>query len=56
MVHSIWRAPPIITPASELATARPRSLWQWTDQIALSELGMRSRRRKMVAPNTSGTA
>ena len=26
IVHSTWRAPPIITPASELATAMPRSL------------------------------
>jgi hypothetical protein len=39
MVHSTWRAPPIFTPASELATAMPRSLWQCTDQMALSELG-----------------
>ncbi|MNS96263.1 hypothetical protein D3C72_1305540 [compost metagenome] len=55
-VHSICRAPPIMTPASELATARPRSLWQWTDQMALSEFGMRSRKRLMVAPKISGTA
>ena len=39
MVHSTWRAPPIFTPASELATAMPRSLWQCTDQIALSRVG-----------------
>jgi hypothetical protein len=32
MVHSTWRAP-FITAASELATAMPRSLWQWVDQI-----------------------
>ena len=35
-------APPIITPANELATAKPRSLWQCTDQTALSLLGIRS--------------
>ena len=40
MVHSIWRAPPS-TPASELATAMPRSLWQWVEKIALSVLGTR---------------
>ena len=27
--------------ASELATARPRSLWQWTEMIALSMFGTR---------------
>src|SRR5882757_3566728 len=37
MVHSIWRAPPI-TPAMELAVARPRSLWQWQEMTALSIL------------------
>ena len=42
MVHSTWRAPPMVTPANELATAMPKSLWQRTDQIALSELGTRS--------------
>ena len=41
IVHSTWRAPPIFTPASEFATAMPRSLWQCTDQTALSEFGMR---------------
>ena len=34
MVHSTWRAP-ARTPASELATARPRSLWQWVEKIDL---------------------
>ena len=34
MVHSTWRAP-FSTAESELATARPRSLWQWTDKIDL---------------------
>ena len=50
MVHSTWRAPPICTPASELATAMPRSLWQCTDQTALSEFGMRSRSVRMKLP------
>src|SRR2546427_1183402 len=50
LVHSIWRAPPSLTPASELATAMPRSLWQCTLQTALSLLGTRSRRFLMKAP------
>ena len=52
IVHSTWRAP-ACTAASELATASPRSLWQWTlidrlvspsagDQVARS--GRRTRR------------
>ena len=53
IVHSIWRAPPIITAASEFATAMPRSLWQCTDQTALSEFGMRSRRVRISSPNCS---
>ena len=56
MVHSIWRAPPIITAASELATAMPRSLWQCTLHIAWSELGTRLRRERIISPNCSGTA
>ncbi len=40
--HSIWRAPARI-PASELATAMPRSSWQCTENRALSEFGTRSR-------------
>jgi hypothetical protein len=56
MVHSTWRAPPIFTPASELATAMPRSLWQCTLHTALSLLGMRSRRLRMNSPYSSGTA
>jgi hypothetical protein len=35
MVHSTWRAPPSMA-ASELATARPRSLWQCALKIACS--------------------
>ena len=34
MVTSAWRAPPLM-PASVLAVARPRSLWQCVDQMAL---------------------
>ncbi len=56
IVHSIWRAPPTITAASEFATAMPRSLWQCTDQTALSELGIRSRSLRMNSPNCCGTA
>ena len=48
MVHSICRAPPA-TPASELATARPRSLWQCTEKIALSAFGTRSRTVRNMA-------
>ena len=44
MVHSIWRAPARM-PAIELATAMPRSLWQWTENTALSEFGTVSRTR-----------
>ena len=33
MVHSICRAPPFRA-ASELATAKPRSLWQWVEKMA----------------------
>ena len=33
IVHSTCRAP-AWTAASELATARPRSLWQWTEMTA----------------------
>ena len=31
IAHSTWRAP-ARTPASELATASPRSSWQWTER------------------------
>ena len=56
MVHSIWRAPPICTAASELATAMPRSLWQCTLHTALSEFGIFSRMFLMNSPNCCGTA
>jgi hypothetical protein len=53
-VHSTWRAP-ALTAASELATARPRSLWQWTEMIALSMLGTRFISMAIRAWNSSGT-
>ena len=37
IVHSTWRAP-AWTAAMELATARPRSLWQWTEITALGDV------------------
>ena len=40
IVHSTCRAPSS-TPARLLATARPRSLWQWTLMTALSMFGTR---------------
>ena len=41
IVHSIWPAP-FSTAARLLATARPRSLWQWTLITAWSMFGTRS--------------
>ncbi len=38
IVHSTWRAP-LRTAASELATARPRSLWQCALQMTWSAPG-----------------
>ena len=54
MVHSIWRAP-AFTPASEFATAMPRSLWQCTENTALSEFGTRSISVRMKWVYSSGT-
>ncbi len=53
-VHSIWRAP-ARTPASEFATAMPRSSWQCTEKRALSEFGTRSRTIRNRAKYSSGT-
>jgi hypothetical protein len=53
-VHSIWRAP-AFTPASELATAMPRSLWQWVENTAWSAFGTRVRSISMSAKYSSGT-
>ena len=56
IVHSIWRAPPSCTAASEFATAMPRSLWQCTLQTAWSEFGILSLNFLMNSPNCCGTA
>ncbi len=53
-VHSTWRAP-ASTAARELATAMPRSLWQWVDQTTLSEFGTRSISVRMRSPHNEGT-
>ena len=53
-VHSTCRAPPAM-PASEFATAMPRSLWQCTEKIALSEFGTRSISVRMKWVYSSGT-
>ena len=55
MVHSTCRAP-ALTAASELATASPRSLWQWTEITAWSMLGTRFISIAISAPNSSGMA
>ena len=54
IVHSTCRAPPSM-PARVLATASPRSLWQCTENMALSELGTRSRTVLNKARYSSGT-
>ena len=54
IVHSTCRAP-AITPAMELATASPRSLWQCTDRITPSSSGTRSRRPLRISTYSSGT-
>ena len=53
MVHSTWRAP-ASTPARELATARPRSLWTWVEKITLSALGTRLRSMVMMSKYSCG--
>ena len=55
IVHSTCRAPPI-TPASELATAMPRSLWQWVEKIAFSAPGTEAMMVRNIAAYSSGTA
>ena len=39
IVHSICLAP-ALTPDKELATAKPKSLWQCVEKITLSESGI----------------
>src|ERR1700712_692653 len=53
MVHSTWRAPPSM-PAKELATAIPRSLWQWAERIMSSIPGTRALTRRKIAAYSSG--
>jgi hypothetical protein len=38
IAHSTWRQP-AWTPANELATARPRSSWQWTEVTTFARSG-----------------
>ena len=52
-VTSTWRAP-ARTAARELATATPRSLWQWTDSTALSMLGVPSMIALRNSANSDG--
>jgi len=49
IVTSTCRAPPI-TPASVLAVARPRSLWQCVEKMALSAPGVFSFRYLIRSP------
>ena len=51
-VHSTWRAP-FWMAASELATARPRSLWQWTLTTAVEPSARAT--SPINAPYSSGT-
>ena len=55
IVHSICLAPSF-TAAKELATARPKSLWQWTLNTALSILGTLFLNILIKEPNSSGIA
>ena len=55
MAHSTWVAP-ARTAASELAVARPRSLWQWTLTQTSSSGGQSRHSSRMKSPNSTGTA
>ena len=55
MVHSTCRAP-FMMAVSELATAWPRSLWQWTERITFSIPRTFSRIRAMRSPHSRGIA
>jgi len=55
IVHSIWRAP-FMSAVSELATAWPRSLWQWTERTTVSIPRTRSRIRAIRSPHSLGIA
>ena len=54
IVHSTCLAP-AETPANEFATAKPKSLWQCTDKIALSIFGTLLRSISIVFLNSEGT-
>ena len=51
--HSTWRQP-ARSPASELATARPRSSWQWTDVTTSARPGTSSYSRRHISACSSG--
>ena len=53
MVHSIWRAP-APTAASALATAMPRSLWQWVEMVTSAMPGTRSISMAMSSADSPG--
>ena len=55
IVHSTCPAP-ASTAARLLATARPRSLWQWTLITALSMFGTRLRSVRITSPMWAGVA
>ena len=54
IVHSTCLAPDW-TPANEFATAKPKSLWQWVDRIALSIFGTLFIRVSIIFVNSDGT-
>ena len=53
IVHSICLAPAWI-PANEFATAKPKSLWQWVDKIALSIFGTLLNKVYIIFVNSEG--
>ena len=53
MVHSTCLAP-ARTPASEFATARPRSSWQWVETVTFSIPLTRFMTAETMAANSSG--
>ena len=53
IVHSTCLAP-AWTPAKEFATANPKSLWQWTDKIALSIFGTLFFKVVIILVNSDG--
>ena len=55
IVHSTWRAP-ASQPARLLATARPRSSWQWVLMIARSIFETRSLSVRMTVAYWRGVA